>query len=144
MVSGGTINEFLLACSFGFIVTLHTALWILVRRVWWVSAALYICQMWVKLKLICVLYLSINVTEFQWNSFANFHSSSLKGQGTMLRWVLLALLIGLCASAGEQKAKKKVKSQSLSRGGQISFFQYAQLQLMSKEPLHKIIYSCQT
>ncbi|XP_005944182.1 anterior gradient 1 isoform X1 [Haplochromis burtoni] len=43
-------------------------------------------------------------------------SSSLKGQGTMLRWVLLALLIGLCASAGEQKAKKKVKSQSLSRG----------------------------
>uniref|UniRef100_A0A3P9CK56 Anterior gradient 1 n=1 Tax=Maylandia zebra TaxID=106582 RepID=A0A3P9CK56_9CICH len=34
----------------------------------------------------------------------------------MLRWVLLALLIGLCASAGDQKAKKKVKSQSLSRG----------------------------
>ncbi|XP_047457078.1 anterior gradient 1 [Mugil cephalus] len=33
----------------------------------------------------------------------------------MLRWVLLALFIGICASAGEQK-KKKAKPQSLSRG----------------------------
>ncbi|XP_072253969.1 anterior gradient protein 3-like isoform X2 [Leuresthes tenuis] len=35
--------------------------------------------------------------------------------GVMLRWVLFALLIGICACAGEEK-KKKVKSQSLSRG----------------------------
>ncbi|XP_030613873.1 anterior gradient 1 isoform X2 [Archocentrus centrarchus] len=34
----------------------------------------------------------------------------------MLRWVLFALLIGICASAGEQKPKKKVKTQPLSRG----------------------------
>ncbi|AWP12831.1 Anterior gradient protein 3 -like isoform 6 [Scophthalmus maximus] len=33
----------------------------------------------------------------------------------MLRWVLLALLFGVCASGGEQK-NKKVKPQSLSRG----------------------------
>ncbi|XP_018537785.1 anterior gradient 1 [Lates calcarifer] len=33
----------------------------------------------------------------------------------MLRWVLLALLFGICAGAGEPK-KKKVKPQSLSRG----------------------------
>ncbi|GLD61511.1 anterior gradient protein 3-like protein [Lates japonicus] len=33
----------------------------------------------------------------------------------MLRWVLLALLFGMCASAGEPK-KKKVRPQSLSRG----------------------------
>ncbi|XP_041856864.1 anterior gradient 1 [Melanotaenia boesemani] len=33
----------------------------------------------------------------------------------MLRWVLLALFISICAGAGEQK-KKKVKYQPLSRG----------------------------
>ncbi|XP_071328614.1 anterior gradient 1 isoform X2 [Trachinotus anak] len=33
----------------------------------------------------------------------------------MLRWVLLALFFGICASAGDQK-RKKVKPESLSRG----------------------------
>ncbi|XP_041663626.1 anterior gradient 1 [Cheilinus undulatus] len=33
----------------------------------------------------------------------------------MLRWVLFALLFGICASAGEQK-KKATKSESMSRG----------------------------
>ncbi|XP_023278823.1 anterior gradient protein 2-A-like isoform X1 [Seriola lalandi dorsalis] len=42
-------------------------------------------------------------------------SHSLKGQEVMLRWVLLALFFGICASAGDQK-KKKEKLQSLSRG----------------------------
>ncbi|KAI3355892.1 hypothetical protein L3Q82_004443 [Scortum barcoo] len=42
-------------------------------------------------------------------------SSSLRGQEMMLRWVLFALFLGICASAGEQK-KKMVKPQSLARG----------------------------
>ncbi|XP_028249740.1 anterior gradient 1 isoform X2 [Parambassis ranga] len=33
----------------------------------------------------------------------------------MLRWLLFALFVGICASAGEQK-RKKVKSDTLSRG----------------------------
>ncbi|XP_028992464.1 anterior gradient 1 [Betta splendens] len=48
-------------------------------------------------------------------AFCLLSSSSHQGQEAMLRWVLLALLFGLCLSAGEPK-KKKVKPQSLSRG----------------------------
>ncbi|XP_074550255.1 anterior gradient 1 [Halichoeres trimaculatus] len=43
------------------------------------------------------------------------HCSSLGGQKVMLRWVLLALFFGICASAGEQK-KKAAQPQDLSRG----------------------------
>ncbi|XP_070771182.1 anterior gradient protein 3-like [Enoplosus armatus] len=42
-------------------------------------------------------------------------SSSLKGQEVMFRWVLFALLFGICASDGEKK-RKTAKSKSLSRG----------------------------
>ncbi|KAM9347663.1 anterior gradient 1 [Symphorus nematophorus] len=42
-------------------------------------------------------------------------ASSLKGQAVMLRWVLFALLVGICSSAGELK-KKQAKPQSLARG----------------------------
>ncbi|XP_034431082.1 anterior gradient 1 isoform X2 [Hippoglossus hippoglossus] len=34
----------------------------------------------------------------------------------MLRWVVVALLIGICAGAGEHKKRKAVKAKSLSRG----------------------------
>ncbi|KAM6978665.1 anterior gradient 1 [Tautogolabrus adspersus] len=42
-------------------------------------------------------------------------SSSPRGQVMMLRWVLFALFIGICAGAREQKIKTP-KPQSLSRG----------------------------
>ncbi|XP_031147420.1 anterior gradient 1 isoform X1 [Sander lucioperca] len=42
-------------------------------------------------------------------------SSSLKGQEVMLRWVLFALFLGICASAGQEK-KRKAQPQSFSRG----------------------------
>ncbi|KAM9365979.1 anterior gradient 1 isoform 2-T2 [Pholidichthys leucotaenia] len=41
---------------------------------------------------------------------------SFKGGEVMLRWVVLALLIGFCASAGDKKVKTKAKTQSLARG----------------------------
>uniref|UniRef100_A0A3Q2NZ91 Anterior gradient 1 n=1 Tax=Fundulus heteroclitus TaxID=8078 RepID=A0A3Q2NZ91_FUNHE len=38
------------------------------------------------------------------------------GRGAMLRWVVLALFISVCASAEAQKKKGKTKTQPLSRG----------------------------
>lgn len=42
-------------------------------------------------------------------------SQSSKGQGTMLRWALFALFVGICASARDDK-KKKVEPKPFSRG----------------------------
>nr|XP_020466721.1 anterior gradient protein 3-like [Monopterus albus]XP_020466723.1 anterior gradient protein 3-like [Monopterus albus]XP_020466724.1 anterior gradient protein 3-like [Monopterus albus] len=58
----------------------------------------------------------------------------------MLRWVLLALLIGSCASAGEEK-KKKQKTESLARGWGDSikwvktYKEALQMTVKSKKPL---------
>lgn len=62
------------------------------------------------------------LTEFHSNLISNCDCSALKGQEVMLRWVLFALFLGICASAGEQK-KKKATPQSLSKGGGSSFLQ---------------------
>lgn len=52
-----------------------------------------------------------HLTESHSNLAANCHCCPLKGQEVMLRWVLFALLLGICASAGEQE-KKKAKRRS--------------------------------
>ena len=47
---------------------------------------------------------------------ANCHRRSLTEQTEMLRWVLFALLLGVCASVGAEK-KKQAKTPSIARGG---------------------------
>lgn len=63
----------------------------------------------------------MNILRFYSNLIAKCHHSCLKGQGTMLRWALFALFIGICASARDDK-KKKVEPQPFSRGGWPTFF----------------------